>query len=216
MTVKEPKATEEERATVPVGEAGVDEEELPLDVRVEFWLEMFPWFPAFSAGFGAFLVGYVGLFAAVLLTPLSLPEGDLSIRVGFLFYNTHNVVVSGVTTALPNSVSLTMNYLPLVGDPLLYRFYPAVVLTTASALFTVVRVPVGRRTGTAIATGLAMGTGYVLIALAGTFAFSLQVDNILYQPSRAGTMLYMLCYGLLCGVGGSLCGQAAANVVRRR
>jgi hypothetical protein len=216
VTVKEPRATEEERVTVPVGEAGVDGEELPLDVRVEFWLETFPWFPAFSAGFGAFLVGYVGLFATVLLTPLSLPDGDLSIRVGFLFYNAHNVVVTGVTTALPNSVPLTMDYLPLVGDPLLYRLYPAVVLTVASALFTFVRVPVRRRTGATIATGVAMGTGYVLFALAGTFAFSLHVDNILYQPSRAGTMLYVLGYGLLCGVCGSLCGQAAVSAVRRR
>jgi hypothetical protein len=215
VTVREPRATDEERVTAPVGEAGVEREELPLDVRVEFWLETFPWFPAFSAGFGAFLLGYVGLFAAVVVAPLSLPEGDLPIRVGFLFYNAHNVVVTGVTTALPDSVPMTMDYLPLVGDPLLYRLLPAVVLTVASALFTFVRVPVRRSTTAAVATGAAMGTGYVLIALAGTFVFTLNVDNVLYQPSRAGTMLYVLGYGLLCGVCGSLSGQVAISVVHR-
>jgi hypothetical protein len=85
VTVKEPRATEEERVAVPIGETGVDREELPLDVRVEFWLETFPWFPAFSAGFGAFVLGYLGLFAVAVVGSLSLPEGSLPIRVGFLF-----------------------------------------------------------------------------------------------------------------------------------
>lgn len=215
MTVKEPRATEEERVAVPVGEAGVDREELPLDVRVDFWFETFPWFPAFSAGFGAFVLGYLGLFAVAVVGSLSLPEGNLPVRVGFLFYNAHNVVVTGVTTALPDSIPLTMNYLPMVEHTLLLRFYPAVVLTVASALFTFFRVPVRRSMGTALATGIAIGTGYVLLALAGTFAFSLQVDNILYQPSRAGTVLFLLFYGLLCGVGGSLCGQAVVSATLR-
>jgi hypothetical protein len=215
VTVKEPRATEEERVAVPVGEAGVEREELPWDVRVEFWLETFPWFPAVSAGFAAFVLGYLGLFAVAVAGSLSLPQGNLPVRVGFLFYNAHNVVVTGITAALPNTIPLTMNYLPLVEHTLLYRFYPAVALTVTSALFTFFRVPIRRSMGAALATGVAMGTGYVLIALAGTFAFSLHVDNILYQPSRAGTFLYLLCYGLLCGVGGSLCGQAAVNAALR-
>lgn len=201
---------------MPVGEAGVDREELPLDVRVEFWLETFPWFPAFSAGLGAFVLGYLGLFAVVLAGSLTLPAGNLPVRVGFLFYNAHNVAVTGVTTALPSSIPLTMNYLPMVEHTLLYRFYPAIVLTITSALFTFFRVPVRRSTGAALATGVAVGTGYVLLALAGTFAFSLHVDNVLYQPSRAGTALYLLCYGLLCGVGGSLCGQAVIGAVHSK
>jgi len=216
VTVKEPRATEEERVAVPIGETGVDREELPLDVRVEFWLETFPWFPAFSAGFGAFVLGYLGLFAVAVVGSLSLPEGSLPIRVGFLFYNAHNVVVTGVTTALPGSIPLTIDYLPQVEHTLLFRLYPVVVITVASALFTVVRVPVRRSMGATLATGMAVGTGYVLIALAGTFAFSLQVENVLYQPSRAATVLYLLSYGLLCGVGGSLCGQAAVSAARRR
>ena len=186
---------------------------ISLDVRVEFWFETFPWFPAFSAGLGAFVLGYLGLFAVAVLGSLSLPAGNLPVRVGFLFYNAHNVVVTGMTTALPDSIPLTMNYLPLVEHGLLYRFYPAIVLTVASALFTFFRVPVRRSMGAALATGGAIGTGYVLIALVGTFAFSLHVDNILYQPSRAGTVVSLLCYGLLCGVGGGLCGQAVVEAV---
>jgi hypothetical protein len=213
VTVKEPRATEEERVAVPVGEAGVDREELPLDVRVEFWFETFPWFPAFTTGLGAFVLGYLGLFAVAVAGSLSLPEGNLPVRAGFLFYNAHNVVVTGLTTALPDGIPLTMNYLPMVEHTLLLRFYPAVVLTVASALFTFFRVPIRRSMGATLATGMAIATGYVLIALAGTFAFSLQVDNILYQPSRAGTLVSLLCYGLFCGVGGSLCGQAVIGAV---
>lgn len=216
MTVKEPGATDEEGIGEPVTDpirGTVVERELPPDVRADFWLERFPWAPAIGVGIGAFLLGYIGLFAAVFVAPLTLPEGDLAVRVGFLFYNAHNVVVTGLSTALPNAFTPTTNYLPLADTPLLYRLYPAVVLTAASALFTFVRVPLRKSTAAALATGVAVATGYVLIALAGTFAFSLHTNNILYQPSRVGTLLYVLGYGLLCGVGGGLCGQAAISAV---
>lgn len=195
----------------PIRGTAVERAELPADVRAELWLQRFPWAPVIGVGVGAFLVGYVGLFAAVLAAPLGLPDGNLPVRVGFLFYNAHNVVVTGLSTALPSAITPTTNYLPLAETQLLYRLYPAVVLAAASALFTVVRIPDRRSLGIALATGVGVGTGYVLVALFGTFAFSLQVENVLYQPSRVGTVVYVLGYGLLCGVGGSLCGQAALD-----
>lgn len=215
MTVKEPRSGDEEGVGEPVVEpirgTARDRAELPADVRAELWLQRFPWAPAMGVGVGAFLLGYVGLFAAVLAAPVGLPDGDLPIRVGFLYYNAHNVVVTGLSTALPSAITPTTNYLPLAEPQWLYRLYPAVVLAGASALFTAVRIPDRRSPGAALATGVGVGTGYVLLALVGTFAFSLQVENVLYQPSRVGTVVYVLGYGLLCGIGGSLCGQAAVD-----
>jgi len=219
VTVKEPTGDEErigEPVADPIRGTTVEGEELPADVRAELWLERFPWASAIGVGVGAFLVGYVGLFAAVVVAPLALPDGNLPVRVGFLFYNAHNVVVTGVSTALPSAITPTTNYLPLAEIPLLYRLYPVIVLAAASALFTAVRFPDRNDLGVAIATGVGIGTGYVLLALAGTFAFSLQVGNVLYQPSRVGTVLYVLGYGLLCGVGGSMCGQAVVDWSDRR
>ena len=211
MTVKEPRAGDEERIGDSVRGTAVEREGLPADVRAELWLERFPWASAIGVGMGAFLIGYVGLFAVVFVAPLALPDGDRPVRVGFLFYNAHNVVVTGLSTALPDAITPTTNYLSLAEIPLLYRLYPAVVVSAASALFTAVRFPERKHLGTALATGAGVGTGYVLLALVGTFAFSLQVSNVLYQPSRVGTLLYVLGYGLMCGVGGSLCGQAVVD-----
>ncbi|WP_336000965.1 hypothetical protein [Halorientalis halophila] len=173
-------------------------------------LATFPWFGAFVAGVGAFVVGYAGLLALLLATPLALPGplSELPVRTGFLFYNAHNVVVTG-TALEPNIITGNEDYLRVASQPFLYRAYPAVVIAAAGGLFTYWWGPERRSALAAVTTAVAMATGYVLIALAGTVVVSLEDKSVLYSPDIAQTLLYFLAYGGVFGFCGSLAGQAA-------
>jgi hypothetical protein len=169
--------------------------------------DAFPWAVGVLTGVGAFLVGYLLLVVYVVVGPASLPGslGDQLRRVGFLFYNAHNILV--VPDAAPGVTALPINLLPRATLPFVYQAVPIVVIALASAAITVYVRPETTDGILAIATGMGIALGYLLAALVGTYVFTLTQQGVLYHPQRPTVFVYGIAYPLVVGVIGSVVSQ---------
>lgn len=169
--------------------------------------DAFPWEIGLLAGIGAFLLGYLALVAYVVVGPASLPGtfGDQLRRVGFLFYNAHNILV--IPEAGPGVEALRINLLPQATLPFVYQTVPIVAIILASAAITVYMRPDETDGILAVATGIGITLGYLLAMLIGTYVFTLTQQGVLYHPARPTVFVYGIAYPLVVGIIGSIVSQ---------
>lgn len=180
----------------------------------------FPWAVGFGAGAVAFVAGYAAvvayLFSGIGNTNLPGSTVQKLIRLGFLHYNGHGIVV--VADAPPTTVVPPINFLSNAALPIMYQAIPVLALVGASMLFTYWLRPADRSFGVAVLTGLSMTIGYLLLALVGTFLFSRaetqamptgETVTVVLHPDRVQTLMYGIAYPLVLGTFGSIPAQAA-------
>lgn len=176
----------------------------------------YPWPAGLATGVGAYIASYLVFVVYMLVGIADLPGPwvDRLIRVGFIHYNAHFIPVvtegEGVVRFSDSLVSYAVN-------PLVYYVVPVVVIVAAAAVMTYWYDPARRDGLLAIATGLAMALGYLLLALVGTYLFTRtqmstveggETIAVTVRPDRLATLLYGTIYPVAFGIVGSLLAQA--------
>ncbi|ACV47859.1 MULTISPECIES: hypothetical protein [Halomicrobium] len=177
--------------------------------------------PAAGSGIGAYVLGYV--FTYVLSGPAveesslnqiveAVGDGGVAWKlVGWVFYNAH-----GVTTTIDIDIPFlggteVLNYIAQ-GDalsPVLYVLPPALLI--AAGLFGA-RMADATDVGDALRTGGAVTAGYLPLAIAGAFLFTVAVDSSSGGPTLVPAIgLAGLVYPLVFGSIGGAIGATLAN-----
>lgn len=207
----------------------------PSAEGVGFGTDEFPWAGGVVTGVVTFLAGYLTFFAVVLVGARSLtgPLAGVARAVGLFFYNAHFIPTrnrvryviesneNGATQEITEQV--TENTLLNASTALpawVYLLVPAIVVVAAGVLFTrshfegpaTVRTVVTR----ALGSGAAVGLGYLLVVLVGSFVVAERVTQgeafRQQQPARLQTLLVGAVYPFVLVSLGSGLGQALDGI----
>ncbi|MFB6189284.1 MAG: hypothetical protein ABEI57_05325, partial [Halapricum sp.] len=172
----------------------------------------YPWPIGVFAGLWTFVAGYI-VMGIVVLVPDGPKQGaaigDTINEIGVVLYNAHNVVLDVRNVAgIRNLGGSVTNKLagPTSKPVLVYYAVPVVVLVVAGALVAHYTLSADVDLQVAVLPGVALGIGYTVTAILGTFVVSDSLGNgaVLLVPDLGQTVVYALAYSLVCGIVGSL------------